>query len=200
MAITYAYPTVTPELQDLLVGTEMAEQGGEDAPRTRTFTIGSVAELAAELADKTIYKYANNTAQIAAGRIYQSSTAIPASSLTNGDFLLVDSTVTFAGPLLASTNVIWYIHTSPIWDVNAVQIATGNAEITEMLITMNRNFWILNGYLNGRNFSTPASFNGGASNYVRNSTQMPTTFYIIVSCTTVGADRAAINSLVVRKT
>lgn len=45
MAITYAYPTVVPELQDLLIGTEMATQGGEDAPRTRTFTIGSVVDL-----------------------------------------------------------------------------------------------------------------------------------------------------------
>ena len=45
MAITYAYPTAIPESQDLLVGTEMAVQGGEDAPRTRTFTIGSIADL-----------------------------------------------------------------------------------------------------------------------------------------------------------
>ncbi len=46
MAITYAYPTVTPELQDLLLGTEIATQGGEDAPRTRTFTIESIVTLA----------------------------------------------------------------------------------------------------------------------------------------------------------
>lgn len=45
MAITYAYPTVAPELQDLLIGTEMAIQGGEDTPRTRTFTIGSIVDL-----------------------------------------------------------------------------------------------------------------------------------------------------------
>lgn len=45
MAIVYSYPTATPELQDLLVGTEMAVQGGEDAPRTRTFTIGSIVGL-----------------------------------------------------------------------------------------------------------------------------------------------------------
>lgn len=45
MAITYSYPTVTPELQDLLVGTEMAAQGGEDAPRTRTFTVQSIRDL-----------------------------------------------------------------------------------------------------------------------------------------------------------
>ena len=45
MAITYSYPTATPELQDLLVGTEMAEQGGEGNPRTRTFTIGSIINL-----------------------------------------------------------------------------------------------------------------------------------------------------------
>lgn len=45
MAITYAYPTAIPELQDLLVGTEIAVQGGEDAPRTRTFTVGSIVDL-----------------------------------------------------------------------------------------------------------------------------------------------------------
>lgn len=45
MAIVYSYPTATPEEQDLLVGTEMAVQGGEDAPRTRTFTVGSIIGL-----------------------------------------------------------------------------------------------------------------------------------------------------------
>ena len=45
MAIVYSYPTVTPELQDLLIGVEMAIQGGEDAPRTRTFTIQSIVDL-----------------------------------------------------------------------------------------------------------------------------------------------------------
>ena len=45
MAIVYSYPIASPEAQDLLVGTEMALQGGEDAPRTRTFTIGSIASF-----------------------------------------------------------------------------------------------------------------------------------------------------------
>ena len=45
MAVIYAYPTAIPELQDLLIGTEMAVQGGEDAPRTRTFTIQSIVDL-----------------------------------------------------------------------------------------------------------------------------------------------------------
>lgn len=45
MAIVYSYPIASPEAQDLLVGTEMALQGGEDAPRTRTFTIGSISDL-----------------------------------------------------------------------------------------------------------------------------------------------------------
>jgi hypothetical protein len=45
MAIIYSYPIATPELQDLLIGTEMAVQGGEDTPRTRTFTIQSIVEL-----------------------------------------------------------------------------------------------------------------------------------------------------------
>lgn len=46
MAITYAYPTTTPELRDLLIGTEIPSQGGEDTPRTRTFTMQSVIDLA----------------------------------------------------------------------------------------------------------------------------------------------------------
>ena len=45
MAIVYSYPIATPESQDLLVGTEMALQGGEDTPKTRTFTIGSIASF-----------------------------------------------------------------------------------------------------------------------------------------------------------
>jgi len=45
MAVIYAYPTAVPELQDLLIGTEMAVQGGEDAPRTRTFTVQSIVDL-----------------------------------------------------------------------------------------------------------------------------------------------------------
>ena len=45
MAVIYAYPTAIPELQDLLIGIEMAVQGGEDAPRTRTFTIQSIVDL-----------------------------------------------------------------------------------------------------------------------------------------------------------
>lgn len=48
MAIVYSYPIASPEAQDLLVGTEMAIQGGEDAPRTRTFTIGSIVTLATD--------------------------------------------------------------------------------------------------------------------------------------------------------
>jgi hypothetical protein len=44
MAIIYSYPTATPEAADLLVGTEITG-AGEDAPRTRTFTIGSIVDL-----------------------------------------------------------------------------------------------------------------------------------------------------------
>ena len=46
MAIVYSYPTAPPESQDLLIGVEMAVQGGEGTPRTKTFTIGSIVELA----------------------------------------------------------------------------------------------------------------------------------------------------------
>lgn len=45
MAIVYSYPTALPEPQDLLVGVEMAVQGGEGTPRTKTFTIGSIVNL-----------------------------------------------------------------------------------------------------------------------------------------------------------
>lgn len=44
MSIIYSYPTVTPEASDLLVGTEITGVG-EDSPRTRTFTVGSIAAL-----------------------------------------------------------------------------------------------------------------------------------------------------------
>lgn len=44
MAIIYSYPTATPEAADLLVGTEISA-AGEDAPRTRTFTVGSIASF-----------------------------------------------------------------------------------------------------------------------------------------------------------
>ena len=53
MAVIYAYPTVVPELQDLLIGTEMAIQGGEDAPRTRTFTIQSIVDLVETIVQDT---------------------------------------------------------------------------------------------------------------------------------------------------
>lgn len=59
MAIVYSYPTVIPEIQDLLIGTEMAVQGGEGTPRTKTFTIGSVTQLAVtEAADSAAELYA----------------------------------------------------------------------------------------------------------------------------------------------
>lgn len=45
MAIVYSYPTALPESQDLLVGVEMAVQGGEGTPRTKTFTIQSIVDL-----------------------------------------------------------------------------------------------------------------------------------------------------------
>ena len=45
MAIIYSYPVATPELQDLLLGTEIIA-AGEDSPRTRTFTIDSIVNLA----------------------------------------------------------------------------------------------------------------------------------------------------------
>lgn len=51
MAIVYSYPTAPPESQDLLIGVEMAVQGGEGAPRTKTFTIGSIVDLATPALD-----------------------------------------------------------------------------------------------------------------------------------------------------
>jgi len=59
MAIVYSYPRTQPELQDLLIGTEMSEQGGEDIPKTRTFTIGSILNLITPVVDTN---YVKNTA------------------------------------------------------------------------------------------------------------------------------------------
>ena len=62
MAIVYSYPTAVPESQDLLMGVEMAVQGGEGTPRTKTFTIGSVTQLAVtEAADSAAELYATIT-------------------------------------------------------------------------------------------------------------------------------------------
>jgi hypothetical protein len=45
MAIVYSYPLATPESQDLLLGIEKNLTGGEDKPKTRTYTIGSIVDL-----------------------------------------------------------------------------------------------------------------------------------------------------------
>jgi hypothetical protein len=46
MAIVYSYPLATPESQDLLLGIEKPLVGGEEQPKTRTYTIGSIVGLA----------------------------------------------------------------------------------------------------------------------------------------------------------
>jgi len=46
MAIVYSYPIATPESQDLLLGIEKPLVGGEEQPKTRTYTIGSIVNLA----------------------------------------------------------------------------------------------------------------------------------------------------------
>lgn len=48
MAIIYSYPTAIPEVADLLLGTETSS-AGDEAPKTRAFTIGSVVTLAKSL-------------------------------------------------------------------------------------------------------------------------------------------------------
>jgi hypothetical protein len=45
MAVVYSYPLATPESQDLLLGIEKNLTGGEDKPKTRTYTIGSIVDL-----------------------------------------------------------------------------------------------------------------------------------------------------------
>lgn len=60
MAIISSYPTVAPELQDLLLGIEKTLIGGEDAPKTRTFTIQSVTDLIATKTLQQIYSAGNS--------------------------------------------------------------------------------------------------------------------------------------------
>ena len=47
MAIVYSYPLATPESQDLLLGIEKPLVGGEEQPKTRTYTIGSIVDFVA---------------------------------------------------------------------------------------------------------------------------------------------------------
>jgi hypothetical protein len=62
MAIAYSYPTGTPKLQDLLIGTEMPSQPGEGAPKSKTFTINSIIELINPANDaNVVHKTGNET-------------------------------------------------------------------------------------------------------------------------------------------
>lgn len=102
MAVTYAYPTVVPELQDLLVGTEISEQGGEDAPRTRTFTIGSIVTLAT---DSVAGIYAAKTGATFTGTI--TAPTIIKTGGTSLQTLRADGSVTTNGPLSRSYSNIY---------------------------------------------------------------------------------------------
>jgi len=101
MAITYAYPTVIPATQDLLVGTEIPPIGGEDSPRTRTFTIGSVVTLATDAAAVS----AANLYAAKAGAIFTGNITAPnilRSGGTSFQTLRADGSVTTNGPIYKS--------------------------------------------------------------------------------------------------
>ena len=49
MAIAYSYPTATPELQDLLIGTNFLKIGEKTITNTVNFTIASLVSLVSPL-------------------------------------------------------------------------------------------------------------------------------------------------------
>ena len=91
MAITYSYPTALPEIQDLLVGTEISIQGGEDAPRTRTFTIGSISDLISIPLVNSINLKANIASPIFTG-VVRSPSFVKLGGSSN-EFLMADGSV-----------------------------------------------------------------------------------------------------------
>jgi len=96
MAVLYAYPTITPTSDDLLIGTDMVS-AGEEAPKTRTFTIGSINALANQ---SLAGIYATLT-----GATFTGNIAAPNILKTGGtsfQTLRADGSVTTNGPLSKS--------------------------------------------------------------------------------------------------
>jgi hypothetical protein len=63
MAGIVAYPVASPETSDLLLGTEIKEEGN----LTKNFTIGSVFSLMKQTGFSGLQVYANNAAALIAG-------------------------------------------------------------------------------------------------------------------------------------
>lgn len=63
MAGIVAYPVASPETSDLLLGTEIKEEGN----LTKNFTIGSVFSLMRQTGFSGLQVYANNAAALLAG-------------------------------------------------------------------------------------------------------------------------------------
>lgn len=103
MAITYAYPTVAPASQDLLVGTEISVGGGADAPKTRTFTVGSVVTLATDVAAVS----AANLYAAKAGATFTGTITAPTIIKTGGtpfQMLRADGSISTSGTLSKYVN------------------------------------------------------------------------------------------------
>lgn len=73
MAGIVAYPVVAPETNDLLLGTEIKEDGN----LTKNFTVGSIFSLMNQVGFLGLPVYANNAAAIVggltAGNVYRTS-------------------------------------------------------------------------------------------------------------------------------
>lgn len=74
MAGIVAYPVVTPETSDLLLGTEIKEDGN----LTKNFSVGSIFSLMTQEGFSSLPVYANNVAAIVgglvAGNVYRTTT------------------------------------------------------------------------------------------------------------------------------
>ena len=74
MANITAYPVVTPETSDLLLGTEIKEDGN----LTKNFTVSSIFSLMTQEGFANLPVYANNVAAIVggltAGNVYRTTT------------------------------------------------------------------------------------------------------------------------------
>ena len=147
MAIVYSYPTAPPESQDLLIGTEMAVQGGEGTPRTKTFTIGSIVDLVTPAIDlKANIESPNFTGTVTAPMI--NSEAISADVVTSTSFvkaeglsteyLMADGTistmptfqeVTTADPTITNTIYIDKDFSQPALIINGDNAANGLVQV-----------------------------------------------------------------------
>lgn len=111
MAIIYSYPTINPELQDLLLGTEIAAVAGEDAPRTRTFTVSSVVDLAIATftADSSVL-YAPKASPIFTGTVTSTGPLTSSSLIKTGglvsQFLMANGTIATVGTGLSLTSSV----------------------------------------------------------------------------------------------